>query len=105
MNFPPGAPGRGWFAFTGKLASRIARQIVATGAMAALLVWLVPLLEPYWRGNAFERVWSLGALCLSGAVVFFAVAVLIGALDKDLVRQLTRRRAVPKAEGPPNLSE
>ncbi|KLE34017.1 murein biosynthesis integral membrane protein MurJ [Aurantiacibacter luteus] len=96
---------RGWFAFTGKLASRIARQIVATGAMAALLVWLVPLLEPYWRGNAFERVWSLGALCLSGAVVFFALALLIGALDKDLVRQLTRRRAVPKAEGPPNLSE
>lgn len=96
---------RGWFHFTGKLAGRIARQIVATAAMSAALLWLTPALEPYWRGNALERVMSLSGLVLAGAVVFFAVAFLIGALDKDLIAQLRRRRPVPADTGPPNLSE
>ena len=36
---------------------------------------------------------SLGALCAAGGAVFFAVAFLVGALDKDLIAMLTRRRA------------
>lgn len=96
---------RGWFRMTGKLAGRIARQIVATAAMGALLWWLTPALEPYWRGDALERVWSLAALVVAGAVTFFAVAWAIGALDKDLIAQVRRKRPVPAGEGPPNLSE
>ena len=73
--------------------------------MSAALLWLTPALEPYWRGNALERVMSLSGLILAGAVVLFAVAFLIGALDKDLIAQLRRRRPVPADTGPPNLSE
>ena len=82
---------RGWFHFTGKLASRIARQIVATAIMGAMLWFLTPALMPFWTGNAFERAWSLIAITLAGAVVFFGAAFLLGALDKDLIGQLRRR--------------
>lgn len=96
---------RGWFHITGKLAGKIARQVVATAAMGVLLWWLTPALEPYWRGGAFDRIWALGALVASGGIAFFGVAFVVGALDKDLLAQLRRKRAIPKDEGPPNLAE
>jgi putative peptidoglycan lipid II flippase len=86
---------RGWFHFTAKLGGRIARQIVAVAAMSALLWWMMPLMAPYYGGGVFDRIWSLAALCAAGAAIFFAVAYLVGALDKDLVAMLTRRRAKP----------
>jgi putative peptidoglycan lipid II flippase len=88
---------RGWFRFTGKLAGRIGRQIVATAAMSAALWWLMPLMVARYGGNVFERVWSLGVLVSAGLVVFFAVAWLVGALDKDLVAQLRRKRPPKQA--------
>jgi len=92
---------RGWFHFTGKLAGRIARQVAATAAMAALLAWIMPMMADRYGGSVIERVWSLSVLVISGMVVFFAAAWAIGALDKDLLQQLRRRR--PAA--PVNLSE
>jgi putative peptidoglycan lipid II flippase len=86
---------RGWFHFTARLASRIARQIVAVAAMSALLVWLMPVVAPYYGGNVAQRVGALSALVLAGGATFFAVAFLVGALDKDLVAMLTRRRGKP----------
>jgi len=96
---------RGWFHFTGKLAGRIARQLAATVAMGAFLWWLMPLMADRYGGNVIERVWSLAVLVLGGMAVFFAVAWAIGALDKDLLAQLRRKRPVPADSGPPNLSE
>ncbi|HZG31680.1 MAG TPA: murein biosynthesis integral membrane protein MurJ, partial [Sphingopyxis sp.] len=84
---------RGWFHFTGKLAGRIVRQLVAVAAMSALLWWMMPMLAPYYGGSVIERIASLTALCAAGGTVFFAAAFLVGALDKDLITMLTRRRA------------
>ncbi|WP_374526525.1 polysaccharide biosynthesis C-terminal domain-containing protein, partial [Sphingopyxis sp.] len=83
---------RGWFHFTAKLAGRIARQLVAVAAMAALLLYMMPLMQPFYGGNAFERIWSLAILVAAGGMVFFAAAFATGALDKDLLAMLTRRR-------------
>ncbi len=83
---------RGWFHFTAKLASRVARQLVATGAMTAVLWYLLPLMADRYGGNLAERVWSLGVLVAAGGAVFFGTAFAVGALDKDLVGQLRRRR-------------
>ncbi|HKT86508.1 MAG TPA: murein biosynthesis integral membrane protein MurJ [Novosphingobium sp.] len=94
---------RGWFHFTGRLAAKIGRQLLATAAMSAVLWVLVPTMQPRYAGNVIEKVWSLGALVGAGAAVFFAVAFLTGALDKDLLSQLRRRR--PAKEEPVNLSE
>ena len=83
---------RGWFHFTGKLALQIGRQIAATGAMASVLYFVMPLMAAHYAGHALGRVWSLAVLVGLGMVVFFAAAWVLGALDRDLVRQLTRRR-------------
>jgi putative peptidoglycan lipid II flippase len=83
---------RGWFHFTAKLAGRIARQLVAVAAMAALLWWMMPLMQPWYSGNVVQRVGALAALCGVGGAVFFAAAFVTGALDKDLLAMLTRRR-------------
>jgi putative peptidoglycan lipid II flippase len=85
---------RGWFRFSAKLSGRIARQLIATAAMSAALWWAMPLLAAHFGGTVWERVWSLSALVALGMGVFFAVAFLVGALDKDLLAQLRRRRPV-----------
>ena len=48
-------------------------------------------LEPFWRGDALNRIWSLSALVIAGAAVFFSVAYVVGAIDKDLIAQLKRK--------------
>ena len=92
---------RGWFRFTAKLAGRIARQIVATAAMSALLWWMMPLLADRFGGNVIDRVWSIVLLVAAGGGAFFAVAWAIGAIDKDLIAQLKRKRPAE----PVNLAE
>lgn len=83
---------RGWFRLTFKLASRIARQLLATAAMAAALWWAVPLMADRYSASVFERAWSLSALVALGLGVFFGFAWVLGALDKDLIAQLRRKR-------------
>jgi putative peptidoglycan lipid II flippase len=83
---------RGWFRFTLPLAGRVARQLMATAAMAAVLWWLMPHLEAYYGGTWLERIWSLAALVLVGLAVFAAGAFATGAVDKSVLAQLRRRR-------------
>jgi putative peptidoglycan lipid II flippase len=92
---------RGWFRITGKLAGRIARQLLATAVMSALLWWMMPRLADRFGASVIERVWSIVLLVGAGAVVFFAVAWAIGAVDRDLIGQLKRKRPAE----PVNLSE
>ena len=83
---------RGWFHFTLPLASKIARQLIATAVMAAALWWVSPLLAPHYGGSVWERVWSLSVLVGMGLIVFFGIAFAVGALDKDLLAMLRRKR-------------
>jgi len=87
---------RGWFHFTLPLAGKIARQLVATAAMAAALWWAMPLMAQHYPGGVLERIWSLCALVGLGLAVFFAIAFAIGALDKSVLAQLRRRRPPPR---------
>src|SRR3546814_4849785 len=72
---------RGWFRFTGKLALRVGRQLVAVAAMAALLWWMMPRLADHYGGSVFERIWSLAALVGAGGAGVFAAAFLVAALE------------------------
>ena len=83
---------RGWFRFTAPLAGKIARQLLATVAMAAVLWWLTPQLATYYAGSWFQRGWSLALIVTAGMTVFFAVAFATGAIDKSVLAQLRRRR-------------
>ena len=93
---------RGWFHFTAKLAGKIARQLVATAAMAAALWWLMPILGERFGGSVFERVWSLATLVAFGMIVFLGTALAVGALDKDLIAQLRRRPSRTQPNGREN---
>lgn len=84
---------RGWYHATGKLGGKVARQALATAAMAGVLWFLMPLMATRYGGDVLERVWSLGTLVATGMIVFFTVAWFSGALDKDLIAQLRRRRS------------
>ncbi len=83
---------RGWFRFTARLAGRVARQLVATAAMAALLYWLTPQLAAHYSGPWLGRVWSLALLVTAGMAVFFVAAFAVGAVDRSVLAQLRRRR-------------
>ena len=83
---------RGWFRFTGRLAAKIMRQLLATAAMTGVLWVLMPLMADRYGGAWFDRIWSLGVLVTAGGAVFFAAAFALGALDKSLITQLRRRR-------------
>jgi putative peptidoglycan lipid II flippase len=89
---------RGWFRFTARLGSRIARQALASAAMGAMLWWLTPLLAGRYAGDALERAWSLALLVGAGLATFAAAAWTVGALDKTLLAQLRRGRPRPEAE-------
>jgi putative peptidoglycan lipid II flippase len=83
---------RGWFRFTWPLAGKIARQAVATAAMAAALWQVLPLMAGRYGAGVWDRVWSLTALVALGLAVFFALAFLTGAIDRQVLAQLRRRR-------------
>ena len=83
---------RGWFHFTLPLFGKIVRQLIATAAMSAALWWLMPILAERFGGSVIDRVWSLSVLVGLGLVVFFGAAFITGALDKDLLSQLRRKR-------------
>jgi putative peptidoglycan lipid II flippase len=95
---------RGWFHFTLPLALTIARQLVATGAMAAVLWWTMPLMAARYHGSVAERVLSLSVLVGLGMAVFFAIAFAIGAVDKRMLGQL-RRRPRPRVQAGDEISE
>jgi putative peptidoglycan lipid II flippase len=93
---------RRWFRIDGALASRMIRQLAATGVMALALWAMVPMLTVHYAGSALERAVALVLLVGAGGAVFFVVAWLVGALDK---RHLAQLRGSRPAEEPVNLSE
>ena len=92
---------RGWFRMTGKLAGRIARQVLACAVMGGVLWFLTPALRPYWSGGALDRVGALSILVVAGAASFAAAAYALGAFDRELIAQLRRKRPAQSV----NLSE
>ncbi len=81
------------FRLPGWLVSRVARQLMAALAMAAVLFYLRELLGRFFFGGVIERAFGLGALVGAGALVYFGVALLIGGVDRQALATLRRKRA------------
>jgi putative peptidoglycan lipid II flippase len=81
------------FRMPGWLVGRVARQLVAALAMAAVLYVLRESLGGWFFGRAIERAIGLGALVGAGAAVYFGVALLIGGIDRQAIASLRRRKA------------
>nr|MBA3729960.1 polysaccharide biosynthesis C-terminal domain-containing protein [Sphingomonas sp.] len=84
---------RGHFHFEGWLVSRLVRQLVAAAAMAGALYGVQLLLAGRFAGSAGERLLGVAALVGVGGAVYFTVAWVIGAMNRDDVRILLRRKA------------
>jgi putative peptidoglycan lipid II flippase len=85
---------RGHFRIEPWLWGRLVRQLAAALAMAAAL-WLVrEQLEPFFAASAGRRLLGVAALVSAGGIVYFAVAFAIGAISRDDVLILLRRKKV-----------
>jgi len=85
---------RGHFRVPGWLASRLVRQTIAGAAMGAAL-WLVQaMLAERFAGSTGDRLLGLVALVGTGGLVYFAVAWLIGGINRDDILILLRKKKV-----------
>ncbi len=73
------------------LLARVAKQMIAAVAMAASLYAVKIATEGLFFGGVLERVIGLGALVGVGAIVYFAVAWMIGGMDREAIAALRRR--------------
>lgn len=85
---------RGHFRVDRLLWSRIIRQLIAALAMAAALYVVREALDGYFAGSTGRRLLGVGALVGSGAIVYFTVAWVIGAMNRDDILILLRRKKV-----------
>jgi putative peptidoglycan lipid II flippase len=83
---------RGHFRIGGESGGRLLRQLVAAFAMAGVLLLVQRALSHFFLGSTIERFAGIGALVGAGIVVYFAVAWLIGGMNKADVHELVSRR-------------
>ena len=85
---------RGHFRIEGWLWSRIIRQILAALAMAGALYLVREQLDGFFAGSTGRRMIGLAALVGVGGIVYFAVAWVIGAMNREDVLILLRKKKV-----------
>ena len=89
---------RGHFTLSRHVASRVARQLVAAAAMGGTLYAVNVLLGPMFNGSTIERMFALSVLVGSGGLVYFGLGWMIGAIDREDVMLLLRRRKADTSE-------
>ena len=80
------------FRMPGWLVGRVLRQFLAAIAMAAALYGVRSALGGWFLGSTVERALGLIALVSVGGIVYFAVAWTIGAMNRDDILILLRRK-------------
>ena len=83
---------RGFFRIERWLASRVARQLIAAAAMVAALFAIRSGLSGWFVGSFAQRVLGLAAIVGGGMAVYFPLAWILGATDKEGFRSILRRR-------------
>ncbi|MCK0127266.1 murein biosynthesis integral membrane protein MurJ [Erythrobacter sp. F6033] len=84
---------RNFYRVPGALILRIARQIVAAAAMGLALFYTRDLLTSWFSAGLFERLGALLALVSAAAIVYFGVAFAVGAIDRERIAPLTKKKA------------
>ena len=85
---------RGHFRIGGALLSRLVRQLIAAAAMGMTLRLATGWMGGMFAGSTIERMVGVGALVALGGIVYFGVGWVIGAINKDDVMVLLRRKKV-----------
>lgn len=82
---------RGYYRIHGALVLRIARQLVAAAAMGAAMWYARDLLTVYFAAGVIERLFALLVLVAASVVVYFGVAWMVGAVDRQRIATLTKK--------------
>ncbi len=78
-----------------RLLSRLPRIILASAAMAVILIGLVPVLTPMLSGNFLKDFLVLIGVTGAGFVIYAAAAALLRAFNMNDIRDALRRRPPP----------
>lgn len=92
---------RGHYALHGDVAFRVGRQLVAAIAMGATLWFLSNLLGDFMAQSKLFKIIGLGAMMAAGGTVYFGLGWVIGAINKDDVMVLLRRKKAATPTPPP----
>ncbi|GMN02043.1 murein biosynthesis integral membrane protein MurJ [Erythrobacter sp. MTPC3] len=84
---------RGFYRVPGALLFRIARQVLAAAAMGAALFYTRDLLTDWFAAGLFVRLGALLALVIAAGIVYFGVAFAVGAIDRERIVALTKKKA------------
>jgi putative peptidoglycan lipid II flippase len=84
---------RGYYRLPGALVLRLARQLIAAAAMGAALWFARDLLTGYFAAGLFARLFALAVLVACAAIVYFGVAFAVGAIDRQRIATLTKKKA------------
>jgi len=90
---------RGHFQISAHVASRVLRQLMAAAAMGATLYAVNMFLGPLFNGSTIERMGALSVLVGSGGLVYFGLGWMIGAINREDVMLLLRRRKAESSDG------
>ena len=82
---------RNQFRMPGWLLARVGKQLIAAAAMAASLYAVKMAAGGLFFGGVLERMIGLGALVGVGAIVYFAIAWMIGGMDRQAIAALRHR--------------
>lgn len=85
---------KGHFHFEGWLVTRLVKQIAAAAAMGAVIYLLKGPLDPYFAASAGRRALGTVALVGTGGIVYFVLAWISGAMDKEDILILMRKKKV-----------
>jgi len=88
---------RGHFRLELSLLLRIGRITISAIGMAAVLIYTAPIGEGLYDGNIWERVGSITALCSAGGLVYAVLALITGAVDREKIALLTKKKAAEQA--------
>ncbi|NBR31457.1 MAG: murein biosynthesis integral membrane protein MurJ [Sphingomonadaceae bacterium] len=88
---------RGHLTIAPDVANRVARQLLCALAMGVTLYGVNLLMGPMFNGTTFERMVALSTLIGSGGVVYFGLGWMIGAVNREDVMILLRRRRPEEA--------
>jgi putative peptidoglycan lipid II flippase len=83
---------RGHFRVQRWLAARLARQLIAAGAMVAALFAIRFALSGWFAGSLGHRLAGVTAIVGGGMVVYFPLVWILGGTDREAFKSLLKRR-------------
>ena len=85
---------RGHFRFEGWLVARLLKQLIAAALMGGAILLVQSAFAGFFAGSAGQRLLATAALVATGALAYFVIAWFSGAMDKDDLLILLRRKKV-----------